>query len=62
MSDYEFANVGVQYDNMWDDDFSFGSSLGMMFVDFWLCEFHKGGKNVISLLAVLTGRMAFLQT
>ena len=39
LSDYEYASVGVQWTNMWDGVFSFGSCLGMMWVDFWLYLF-----------------------
>lgn len=35
----EFTGIGVQWSNMFDEAYSFGGCLGMMFVDFWLYGF-----------------------
>lgn len=36
VANYEYSGVGVQFSNMWDDPFNFGTVLIMMFFDFYI--------------------------
>lgn len=39
ISDYEYANVGVQYYNLFNDRFNFGTVMIMLFIDFYIYGF-----------------------